>query len=93
MFRTIKTPLLGMVQNMSSFTCPHCHTTTNVFGAHGVEKKCAELGIELLADIPLHAKICDDADRGKPTIVSEPQSDRAKAFMGLAEKVGGLVGL
>jgi ATP-binding protein involved in chromosome partitioning len=44
-------------------------------------------GIPLLGDIPLHAKICDDADRGRPTVVAEPGSERAKAFAGVAEKI------
>lgn len=89
MFKTIKTPILGMIQNMSLFTCPHCHNSTHIFGAQsGVTKACEEHGIKFLGDIPLHASICDDADRGKPTVVSEPESDRAKAFMAIAEEVG-----
>lgn len=88
MFKTIKTPILGMVQNMSLFTCPHCHNSTHIFGAHsGVTKACREHGIEFLGDIPLHASICDDADRGKPTVVAEPESERAKAFITIAEQV------
>jgi ATP-binding protein involved in chromosome partitioning len=54
---------------------------------------CEEHRIKFLGDVPLHASICDDADRGKPTVVSEPESDRAKAFMAIAEEVGGKVGL
>lgn len=94
MFKTIKTPILGMVQNMSLFTCPHCHNSTHIFGAHsGVTKACQDHGIGFLGDIPLHASICDDADRGKPTVVAEPDSDRAKAFMAIAESVGTKIGL
>jgi ATP-binding protein involved in chromosome partitioning len=94
MFKTIKTPILGMVQNMSLFTCPHCHNSTHIFGAHsGVTKACQDHGIEFLGDIPLHASICDDADRGKPTVVAEPDSDRAKAFLAISELVGNKIGL
>ena len=79
---------------MSLFTCPHCHNSTNIFGSHsGVTSACEEHGIQFLGDIPLHASICEDADRGKPTVVSEPESDRATAFMSIAELAGGKVGL
>jgi ATP-binding protein involved in chromosome partitioning len=89
MFKTIKVPLLGMIQNMSLFTCPHCQKSTHIFGSHsGVTHACEKHGIDFLGDIPLHASICDDADRGKPTVVSEPESERAKAFMDIAERAG-----
>jgi ATP-binding protein involved in chromosome partitioning len=94
MFKKMDIPILGMIQNMSLFICPHCHNSTHVFGSHsGVTKACKEHGIEVLGDIPLHASICDDADKGKPTVVAEPESDRARAFMTIAEVVGGKIGL
>lgn len=100
MFRKTSIPILGMVQNMSLFTCPHCHESTHIFGggensshAIGVEKACGQHGVEFLGDIPLHPSICDDADRGKPTVVSEPESERAKAFGRVAERVGKQIGL
>lgn len=94
MFKKIDIPILGMVQNMSLFTCPHCQKSTHIFGSHsGVTHACREHGIEFLGDIPLHASICDDADRGKPTVVAEPESERAKAFMSITELVGKRIGL
>jgi ATP-binding protein involved in chromosome partitioning len=88
MFKTVKIPILGMVQNMSLFTCPHCQNSTHIFGARsGVTHACEEFGIPFLGDIPLHASICDDADKGKPTVVSEPDSVRALAFMDIATNV------
>ncbi|KAI4739761.1 P-loop containing nucleoside triphosphate hydrolase protein [Aureobasidium sp. EXF-12298] len=84
MFRKVKVPILGMVQNMSAFTCPNCSTTHSIFGREGVIKKCDEMDIKLLADIPLHPSICEDADRGKPTVVAEPDSVRAQVFKDLA---------
>ena len=93
MFRKTEVRVLGMVQNMSVFRCPHCHASTHVFGKEGVERVCGREGVELLADLPLDARVCEDADRGKPTVVAERESERAKAFMALAEKVGEKVGL
>ena len=88
MFRKVSVPILGMVQNMSVFCCPKCGHSTHVFGSEGVARTCEGHGIELLGDIPLDAQICDDADRGKPTVVAEPESARGGAFMGIAEKIG-----
>ena len=88
MFRKVSVPILGMVQNMSMFRCPRCGHSTHVFGEDGVVRVCERQGIELLGDIPLDARICDDADRGKPTVVAEPESTRGKAFFGIAENIG-----
>ncbi|QSZ36270.1 hypothetical protein DSL72_007396 [Monilinia vaccinii-corymbosi] len=94
MFKKIDIPILGMVQNMSLFTCPHCQNSTHIFGPQsGVTHACEKHGIDFLGDIPLHASICDDADRGKPTVVAEPESERAKAFMSITDLVGKKVGL
>jgi len=94
MFKKTGTPILGMVQNMSLFTCPHCRNSTHIFGSHsGVIHACEEHGVQFLGDVPLHASICDDADRGKPTVVAEPESDRAKNFTKIAEEIARKVGL
>ena len=82
-----------MVQNMSVFTCPNCNASTHIFGAKGVERACVDLDIPFLGDIPLNADICADADRGKPTVVSQPDSASAAAFVALAEKVMIKIGL
>lgn len=82
-----------MVQNMSVFTCPQCNHSTHIFRSEGVVRECSKHGIDFLGDIPLHASICDDADRGKPTVVSEPTSPRGEAFVGIANVVGVKIGL
>ncbi|KAI1123546.1 P-loop containing nucleoside triphosphate hydrolase protein [Nemania abortiva] len=94
MFKKVSVPLLGLVQNMSLFCCPHCHQDTAVFGStERVRGLCRDHSIDLLGDIPLHQNIGDDGQRGKPTVVSEPESNRAKAFMDIARQVGSKVGL
>ena len=82
-----------MIQNMSIFTCPSCKHSTHIFGHEGAARACATHDIPFLGDIPLHERICDDADRGVPTVVAEPASERARVFMALAEDVGREVGL
>ncbi len=88
MFEKVGVPILGMVQNMSVFVCPDCGKSTHIFGTEGVKKTCESHGIELLGDIALDAQICDDADKGKPTVVAEPESARAQAFLGIADRIG-----
>ncbi|KAJ8109057.1 hypothetical protein ONZ43_g6246 [Nemania bipapillata] len=94
MFKKVNVPLLGLVQNMSLFSCPHCHQDTAVFGSNErVKGLCHDHSIDLLGDIPLHQNVGDDGQRGKPTVVSEPESSRAKAFMDIARQVGSKIGL
>ncbi|KAF2098181.1 P-loop containing nucleoside triphosphate hydrolase protein, partial [Rhizodiscina lignyota] len=92
MFKKVDVKILGMVQNMSVFRCEACGHEQHIFGTDGVKQKCEELGIKLLGDVPLHARICDDADGGRPTVVAEPESERAAAFRGIAERVADEVG-
>lgn len=88
MFKTVDINILGLVQNMSLFSCPHCSETTHVFGSNErVEKLCKDHQIEFLGDIPLHPNIGDDGERGRPTVVSEPSSERGTAFLGIAKSI------
>lgn len=106
MFQKMDVPVLGMVRNMAFFACPHCGHETKIFShshshdnenqEHGVVSQCKRLGIDFLGDIPLDARVCEDADRGMPTIVAEEgdeTSARRRAFMTVAEKVAKAVGI
>ncbi|KAF7595089.1 hypothetical protein BBP40_007293 [Aspergillus hancockii] len=110
MFQKMDVPVLGMVRNMAFFACPVCGTQTKIFShgdastehehEHGedwgVVAECRRLGVEFLGDIPLDARVCEDADRGVPTVVaeeSEDQSVRRRAFLDVAEKVARKVGI
>ncbi len=94
MFKKVDVGILGLVQNMSLFTCPHCSGTTPVFGStEKIDHMCRENEVEFLGDIPLHPMIGDDADRGKPTVVSEPSSERAAAFVDIARAIVPRIGL
>ena len=94
MFAKVGVPVLGLVQNMGVFCCPGCGAETAVFGGRErVLEMCAERGIELLGDVPLHPNIGEDGSRGKPTVVAEPESERARVFMDVARKLAGKIGL
>ncbi|KAI6780976.1 Iron-sulfur protein IND1 [Emericellopsis cladophorae] len=94
MFKTVDVDILGLVHNMSLFKCPHCNGETHVFGSNErVERMCNDHRIDFLGDIPLHPNIGDDGERGKPTVVAEPTSERASAFLNIAGDVMAKVGL
>ncbi|KAL1841873.1 hypothetical protein VTJ49DRAFT_6472 [Mycothermus thermophilus] len=94
MLDKVGVPVLGVVQNMSVFLCPCCGTKTEVFGGGDqVREMCREKGIEMLGDVPLHPNIGDDGSRGKPTVVAEPESERANVFMEVARRLAAKVGL
>ncbi|EFX04466.1 nucleotide-binding protein [Grosmannia clavigera kw1407] len=94
LFRKANVPLLGIVRNMDVFCCPHCHGETRVFGdSDAVTAASTDLNVPLLASIPLHPSIGDDAHRGRPTVVAEPDSQRAAVFLQLARDVVAKIGL
>uniref|UniRef100_A0A4W4GI59 Iron-sulfur cluster transfer protein NUBPL n=1 Tax=Electrophorus electricus TaxID=8005 RepID=A0A4W4GI59_ELEEL len=87
MFRKVKVPVLGLVQNMSVFQCPQCHHQTHIFGSDGAKELAHTLGVEVLGDIPLHLNIRETSDTGQPVVVSSPNSPEAKAYRRVASAV------
>ncbi|XP_071602265.1 iron-sulfur cluster transfer protein NUBPL isoform X3 [Heliangelus exortis] len=87
MFRKVHVPVLGLVQNMSVFQCPKCKHETHIFGADGVRDLAKTLGLDILGDIPLHVNIRETCDSGQPVVISQPQSDAAKAYLKIAMEI------
>ena len=87
MFRQLKTPIFGMIENMSTHICSNCGHEEHVFGHGGVAKEAEKLGVPLLAEIPLHLDIRTAADGGAPIVVSKPDSPQAQAFRQVARKL------
>ncbi|XP_006116420.2 iron-sulfur cluster transfer protein NUBPL isoform X2 [Pelodiscus sinensis] len=87
MFRKVHVPVLGLVQNMSVFQCPKCKHETHIFGANGVRDLAKTLGLDVLGDVPLHLHIRETCDAGQPIVVSQPQSDMAKAYLRIANEI------
>lgn len=87
LFGRTKTPVLGIVENMSYFCCPNCNEKTDLFGHGGARKEAESLGVPFLAEIPLLRSIRASADDGKPVVVAEPDSEAAKAYRILAERI------
>ncbi|UCC85284.1 MAG: Mrp/NBP35 family ATP-binding protein [Gemmatimonadota bacterium] len=91
MFERVEVPVLGLVENMSGFLCPHCGERTDVFGRGGGSKLAATAGVPFLGEIPLGAAVVEASDSGQPTVASAPDSPEAQAFMELAEKLVGVL--
>ncbi|CAM5122393.1 unnamed protein product [Eretmochelys imbricata] len=87
MFRKVHVPVLGLVQNMSVFQCPKCKHETHIFGADGVRDLAKTLGLDVLGDIPLHVNIRETCDAGQPIVISQPQSDTAKAYLRITTEI------
>jgi ATP-binding protein involved in chromosome partitioning len=87
MFRKVNVPVLGIVENMSTFVCPNCGHESHIF-SHGGAKACAaELGVPFLGEIPLDIEIRETSDGGAPVTVSNPGSENAERFREIARKV------
>ncbi|XP_067152814.1 iron-sulfur cluster transfer protein NUBPL isoform X4 [Apteryx mantelli] len=87
MFRKVHVPVLGLVQNMSVFQCPKCKHETHIFGADGVRDLAKSLRLDILGDIPLHVNVRETCDSGQPVVISQPQSDAAKAYLRIAMEI------
>jgi ATP-binding protein involved in chromosome partitioning len=87
MFQRVNVPVIGIVENMSTFVCPHCGEETAVFKEGGGERTAAELGTAFLGRIPLDAEIVRGGDEGVPIVVSHPEGPHASAFRKVAEAV------
>lgn len=91
MFRRLDIPVLGVVENMSYFICPHCSQRTDIFAHGGAEQLAQELGVPFLAAIPLDVAIRQGGDTGKPVTALNPDSPYALPFKRLAQGVAAAV--
>lgn len=93
MFHKLNAPILGIVENMSYYICPHCGKREDLFGSGGARKVAQKLGIPFLGEVPLAAPIRIHSDEGKPIVLSEPDSASSKAFLQIAEKLAEQIAL
>ena len=87
MFRKVDVPVLGIVENMSYFTCPNCGHVAHVFSHGGARREAEKLGMEFLGEMPLDIEIRETSDGGRPIVVSNPDSPLAQAYVGIAGRV------
>jgi len=87
MFRKVNVPVLGIVENMSYFQCPHCGTRSDIFGHGGARHEAERLGVPFLGEIPLHMSIRTTSDSGNPIMVSEPDGPHAAIYRAIGAAV------
>ena len=87
MFRRVNVPVLGIVENMSTFICPHCGTRSDIFGHGGARHEAERLAVPFLGEVPLALAIREKSDAGLPVVASEPEGPHAQAFRAIAERV------
>jgi ATP-binding protein involved in chromosome partitioning len=85
MFGTVKIPILGIIENMSSFICPGCGKETQIFGHGGVKAASVRMGIPFLGEVPIDLAIREGGDSGKPFVAEHPDSIQTKIFQAMAE--------
>lgn len=87
MFKVTNTPLLGLVENMSSFVCDNCDKEHQIFLSGGAEKMAEEISLETLGKVPLETQVAVSSDGGLPLVLSHPESRSAKAYFDLAKRL------
>ena len=87
MFRKVNVPVLGIVENMSYFQCPHCGTKSDIFGHGGARHEAERLKVPFLGEIPLHMSIRATSDSGTPVVESEPDGPHAAIYRAIGAKV------
>jgi ATP-binding protein involved in chromosome partitioning len=92
MFDTVQTPVLGVVENMSEYVCPHCGTHEAIFGADGGDREAQALGVELLGKIPLVGELRSSMDRGLPLLLAHPEHAVSRIVTDIGDRVVAALG-
>jgi ATP-binding protein involved in chromosome partitioning len=87
MFRRVDVPVLGIVENMSYFLCPHCGERSDIFGHGGAREEAKRLDTPFLGEVPLDMNIRLTSDAGTPIVVAEPEGVHARIYREIAERV------
>ncbi len=87
MFHQVNVEVLGVVENMGHFTCPHCHEVVDIFSTGGVERTAQQFGLTFLGSVELDPKIREGGDRGMPVALAPPDSVASAGFYAIARKL------
>ena len=87
MFRKVEVPILGLIENMSTFICPKCGEQSDIFGHGGARSEAERLGVPFLGEVPLHMDIRTNSDGGTPVVVSAPEGVHAETYKKIADTV------
>ena len=87
MFQKVNVPVLGIVENMASFSCPNCHHISHLFGHGGARREAERLGVPFLAELPLDIEIRERSDAGRPIVATASHSDSAAIYRSIAADI------
>jgi ATP-binding protein involved in chromosome partitioning len=87
MFERLGVPILGVIENMSYFLCPHCNEKTEIFSANGGKNTSEQFSVAFLGQIPLDAEVCTAGDLGVPIVAGNPESPQSEAFSDAAKEL------
>jgi ATP-binding protein involved in chromosome partitioning len=87
MFRRVDVPVLGFIENMSYFLCPHCGERTEIFSHGGAKTEAEKLGVEFLGELPLDIAIRETSDGGTPIVVAQPDGAYAATYRQIAARL------
>jgi len=87
MFEKVGVPIVGIIENMSTYVCPSCGHEEHVFGTGGGQKMCQEYGVDFLGSLPLNLSIREQADAGRPTVVADPDGAISAIYKTIARQV------
>jgi Mrp family chromosome partitioning ATPase len=85
--KSLRMAIIGIIENMSGFTCPHCNTEIDIFGKGGGEKIADDFNIPLLGKIPIDSKITETGDKGKPIVAEYQNLNTTKIFIEIVNKI------
>ncbi|MCC7348603.1 MAG: P-loop NTPase, partial [Variibacter sp.] len=89
MFKRVNVPVLGIVENMSYFICPHCGGRSDIFGHGGARHEAHRLGVPFLGAVPLELAIRETSDAGRPIVATAPDSPHAASYREIAKAIQG----
>jgi ATP-binding protein involved in chromosome partitioning len=92
MFRRVDVPVLGFIENMSYFLCPHCNERTDIFSHGGAKAEAEKLSVEFLGELPLDIAIRETSDGGNPIVIAQPDSPYAETYRAIATRLWQILG-
>jgi ATP-binding protein involved in chromosome partitioning len=87
MFKRVEIPILGIVENMATFICPHCGQSSHIFGHGGAREEAKRLEVPFLGEVPLDMTIRELSDAGRPVVVADPDGPHARIYKDMAQQV------